>query len=129
MSRIHYFQRHTRGKFIYTSHVRRILERSRIEHCLMNLLQRNGEVVRKCMFLYVWWLSQNCDSETYQCGFCGCIHFRNANFKGGSIMGKSQPFQQNLCRTGFYYEYEENSPKPLPNISALSEDRKTFVGN
>lgn len=49
--------------------------------------------------------------------------------KGGSIMGKSQPFQQNLCRTGFYHEYEENSPKPLPNISALSEDRKTFVGN
>lgn len=49
--------------------------------------------------------------------------------KGGSIMGKSQPFQQNLCRTGFYHEYEENSPKPLSNISALSEDRKTFVGN
>lgn len=34
------------------------------------------------MSLYVRWLSQNYDSETYQSGFCGCIHFRKANFKG-----------------------------------------------
>lgn len=49
--------------------------------------------------------------------------------KGVSVTGKSQARQQNLCRTGFYHEYKENSPKPLPNISSLSEDWKTFVGN
>ena len=96
-----------------------ILERSRIEHCLINLLQRNDEVVRKCMSLYVRWLYRAVIQKQISVDSVGAFILEKQILKGVSVMGKSQPFQQNLCRTGFYREYEENSPKPLPNISTL----------
>lgn len=81
------------------------------------------------MSLYVRWLYRAVIQKQISVDSVGAFILEKQILKGGSVMGKSQPFQQNLCRTGFYREYEEYSPKPLPNISTLSEDRKTFVGN